>query len=343
MRVLHLLSRLDYGGVETYLMRTLPVVAKSAEVVVSTFGPDQPEMAQRLGQAGVGLRTIADGLRIRSVLDEVRRVRPDVLHLHWGFYSGVVAQAVRSANLAERIVVHAHNTQFSAFGAGPPNLRRRVYFTLARRAIQRSADVRLSCSSLAGKALFGPELPFDVVPYAIGARTRIERNRTLLHVGSFRPQKNHQMLISVVGALGELGAPLPVDLVGAGPLRREIEAHAAAEGVEMRFCGLLEDPYSSGAGGCLVMPSLHEGFGLVVAEAVAAGLPAVVADSFPAEATRVGGGAVDVVSLAAPPSEWAKAVLRALDREVSEDARQEVLREMSPDSAAREMLAAYLG
>lgn len=100
----------------------------------------------------------------------------------------------------------------------------------------------------------------------------------LLYVGRLSPEKRVDMLRDVLDAVP--GTRLA--LVGAGPQRAELEAHFV--GTPAHFVGRLDGDdllaaYASAD--VFVFPSVLETFGLVVLEAMAAGLPVV--------ASRVGG------------------------------------------------------
>ncbi len=104
-----------------------------------------------------------------------------------------------------------------------------------------------------------------------------------LYVGRLASEKNLPMLLRSFAAYRRSGGTWSLVLVGDGPDRAELEALAAREGIadEVRFEGQRATeailPYYAFAG-CFVLPSLREPWGLVVNEAMAAGLPAIVSD-----------------------------------------------------------------
>lgn len=71
-------------------------------------------------------------------------------------------------------------------------------------------------------------------------------------------------------------------MVGTGPLEEACRAHATRHRLPVSFAGFLnqsEMPSAYAAADCLVLPSDHgETWGLVVNEAMACGLPAIVSD-----------------------------------------------------------------
>jgi glycosyltransferase involved in cell wall biosynthesis len=133
----------------------------------------------------------------------------------------------------------------------------------------------------------------------------------LLAVGTFEPRKNLPLLLEVLRRLRREGRDLSLVVAG-----RQAWTHSLPVGdlvPHVRLVGTVPDEELAAlyAGAtCFVMPSLHEGFGLPVAEAMAAGVP-VVASDIPA--LRELGG--ETVRYADPhdAESFAEAVRRALD------------------------------
>lgn len=107
--------------------------------------------------------------------------------------------------------------------------------------------------------------------------------RFLLHVGTLQPRKNIPALISALTRLSERNIPL-VMVGGKGWLYDEIFAQVAALGLQerVRHLGYAPDdelPLWYNAASLLVFPSVHEGFGMPIVEAMACGTPVVVANA----------------------------------------------------------------
>jgi glycosyltransferase involved in cell wall biosynthesis len=102
-------------------------------------------------------------------------------------------------------------------------------------------------------------------------------------------RKGHKILLEAAALLKADGVNLSYQLAGAGPLRHQLEQQAAHLGLqeEVQFLGFVSDISKFLAAiDIFVMPSLHEGLGVAVLEAMAAGKPVV--------ASRVGGLAESV-------------------------------------------------
>lgn len=110
----------------------------------------------------------------------------------------------------------------------------------------------------------------------------------LIAVGRLVPRKGFDHLIH---ALADLSADVELSLVGDGPEEEGLRRIAAGLGVEDRvhFLGYQSRERIYGllrGSDCFVLSSLHEGLGIVVQEAMWAGLPIVATDN---------GGQVDLV------------------------------------------------
>lgn len=97
--------------------------------------------------------------------------------------------------------------------------------------------------------------------------------RDLIYVGRLAPHKHVEDFIEVCRRTRRSGA-----IVGHGPLKKEIQK-AAASCDQVEFIGALPDYgdvlIEMKRSGVLVLPSTREGFGIVLAEAGACGLPVV--------------------------------------------------------------------
>lgn len=112
------------------------------------------------------------------------------------------------------------------------------------------------------------------------ARLGLERGRYLIYPANFWKHKNHEMLLTAFGMAVRGGLPDDIRLVctGAPGARREflVQAAAAMElGTRIVFPGYVETEALGallGNSAGMVFPSLYEGFGMPVIEAMTAGV-----------------------------------------------------------------------
>lgn len=102
-----------------------------------------------------------------------------------------------------------------------------------------------------------------------------------LFVGRLMPVKRPQDLIAALERL-PASANVRAAYVGTGPLEQDITERARRAGLDVKMLGFRnqnELPTIYAAADFLVLPSEHETWGLVVNEAMACGIPAIVSDT----------------------------------------------------------------
>ena len=160
--------------------------------------------------------------------------------------------------------------------------------------------------------------------------------RESLVIGSvavLEARKGHEFLLEAAALLKADGAHLIYQIAGAGPLRQQLELQAAHLGLqeEVQFLGFVDNIARFLADiDIFVMPSLYEGLGVAVLEAMAAGKPVI--------ASRVGGltesVADGVTGILVPPANaiaLAQAIAklvhaRSLAREMGHQGRERIER-----------------
>jgi glycosyltransferase involved in cell wall biosynthesis len=284
------------AGIHHYiaqLLTYLPIVAGRRYVVHT----QQPAFLTRPDMHFASTRLPAARRSARIVWEQLvwpytaRRERHDLLH-SMAFVTPLLAPAPAVVTVYDLSFIH-YPQQF------PP--LQRLYLTTqtrrscrqARRVVAISASGREDIVRLFGVA---PER-IDVVPPAVGAEFRplppeevaqFRRQqrlpeRFILHVGTLQPRKN---LLVLLEAMAQLGRPqLRLYLAGGrGWYYDEIFARVEALGLQqqVRFVGYVEDnvlPLWYNAASLLVFPSLYEGFGMPVLEALACGTPVIAANT----------------------------------------------------------------
>jgi glycosyltransferase involved in cell wall biosynthesis len=131
-------------------------------------------------------------------------------------------------------------------------------------------------------------------------------------VGRFNTVKNHPFIVGVAGEFSSLRDNVRFVLVGDGVERANVEALVAETGLHERFIftGSRSDvPRLLSSMDLFMLPSHHEGLGLVLVEAQAAGLPCRVSDSAPRD-TDIVPGMCRWMPLSAGPRAWASALVQ---------------------------------
>jgi alpha-1,3-rhamnosyl/mannosyltransferase len=205
-----------------------------------------------------------------------------------------------------------------------------------------SAD-RVSAVPLGFSAIFRPRRALSLKP--VLERYGLVPGDYVCYVGGVEPRKNLQRLLEAYALLKSRSASMPPLVVAgfAGWHDRGLRERFAAAGVR-ELGPLTPDDVAALMAGCAAFayPSLYEGFGLPVLEAMASGVP-VVASTDPAISEVAGGAALLVDPLR--PEEIAGALDRILtDGELSSELRRAGVRraaEFSWDRTAALTLDVY--
>jgi len=137
---------------------------------------------------------------------------------------------------------------------------------------------------------------FDVANFshlrALPVKRRPQDRPVIGAMGRLHSIKGFDLLLEAVVELRAAGQPFELRIAGEGPERGALEALARQLRLEdhVRFCGWADDPLTFLNGVDLfVVPSRQESFGLVVIEALAAGVPVIAsATEGPEEVLRGG-------------------------------------------------------
>jgi glycosyltransferase involved in cell wall biosynthesis len=195
-------------------------------------------------------------------------------------------------------------------------------------------------------AMFQP-VTEDEVLTAVRHRYNLGKTPYVLCVGTIQPRKNYQMLIR---AFRPVAAALPHNLIfagGKGWLYKEMMAEVEKQELNGRvhFIGFVDDadlPALYSASELVAMPSLYEGFGLPLLEAMACGVP-VLSSNASSLPEVVGETAVTL----SPHNQqaWSQTLHDLLS---DPDARQQMVtagfqqvRQFTWQKSARQLLAVY--
>jgi len=292
LRVLHLLGELRPSGAETMLAAAGPAfAARGIRSDILGTGAVPGPFADRLADAGYGVRHLAFARSPEFFLRLARSLRGyDVLHLHTERASFWIALTAWLAGI--RLTVRTIHSAF-AFEGG---LRRRrllqrrllahlgVHFVAVSRSVQ-EVERRHFGLRVGLIPNWFDEARFQ--PAGEGARSEARRAlgipdaaTVVVSVGNCSQVKNHGELLRALAILPAASRPLYLH-VGAeepGAPERRLAAELGVAG-QVRFLGTLPNvDLALRAADGFVMPSLVEGLGISALEALACGLPSILAD-----------------------------------------------------------------
>jgi glycosyltransferase involved in cell wall biosynthesis len=143
----------------------------------------------------------------------------------------------------------------------------------------------------------------------------------ILGVGRLVPQKNFALLIDAFACLRRR-RPARLAILGDGALRGELTARIEALGLGDAAALLPGDPnpwrYMKRAA-VVALTSHYEGFGNVLVEAMATGVPVVSADCPHGPAEILGHGDWGLLVRSPTPENFAQAMMQTLDRPIGAD------------------------
>ena len=231
-----------------------------------------------------------------ALVREMRRHRPDVLHLNeeLSIYlcQRLSVPKVLTVHSPAEFLLHLAEREVPSHGRGRTDgavnsLLRRLDWSVVRDALS-SYDGVIVLTSFAQEMLrrLGTEstlipLPVDTDRFSPRTDGSAGSARTVLFVGRLERRKNPTILVP---ALARLPEDVRLVLIGRGPEEPAIRAMARRLGVQRRVsivpeCSPSELAQWYQTSRVLALPSYLEAYGKVVSEALASGLPVVVARS----------------------------------------------------------------
>jgi glycosyltransferase involved in cell wall biosynthesis len=289
----------ESGGRETYARELVPAMierAPSLELVAFVNRDAGPELARELGP---GVRAVVLPVSARSraqwAIGELgllscaaRRARVELLHSLANF---------APASGRFRRVVTIHDLQYRALPellSGPARAATGALVSLAARRAERIIAVSVAGAEEIVAGLGVPREQIDVIPNGVRppqppgdlADTRerhlLAGRDLVLAIATNLPHKNLGLLIDALALLTPERRPL-LAIAGHGSddgsLARRARATSVSEDVRLLGrCSPHELDALYALADCLVLPTLHEGFGLPVLEAMARSLPVACSD-----------------------------------------------------------------
>lgn len=287
------------------------------------------------------------GSDLSKAISARRDQRPDIVHAHWWFPSGLIGQGVRMLK-GIPLVTTLHGTDVRMAKSIAPS---RPFF---RSVLKASSAVTTVSTWLASEVTsLAPGTSVEIAPMPVaterfqpgGSR---EANR-FLFAGRLNEQKG---LDHVLKALASMERLAMLDVVGEGSDAQKLRLHASQLGISDRVVwhgqvdqGRLLKFYQSAT--AVVVPSIDEGLGLVAAEALMCETPVIAFRS---------GGLTDVIQhgttgILVTPGDTA-GLAHALDMvvaspdhaaELGRTGRKFATAAFSPQAAAARYAAIYRG
>jgi len=229
-------------------------------------------------------------------LKMLRKTQPRLLHVHFGPEAVAAAPLARALGLPMLVTLHGYDINIRAdwWEKGGGGARMRGYPKALLKLAQRR-DVHFIAVSDAVRACalaygIAPEkvttchIGVDTARFAPGPMPIAARAPRILFVGRLVEKKGCEVLLRAMAIVRRHHPAAEVVLIGDGPLRPGLEQLSRSLGIEAHFYGARTPKQVKAAldeARVFCLPSIQaangdaEGFGLVLLEAQAAGLPVV--------------------------------------------------------------------
>ena len=246
-----------------------------------------------------------------------------IIHSNINTLSVFPLYAAKKAGIPIRIS-HSHST------SNPKEWKRNLIKNILRPFSKRYATDYFACSEVAGRYLFGNKafdrgevkiihnaIDIDKFKFDEVARKKLRKefgikDSTVVigHVGRFVQTKNHAFLVDIFKKYHERNPDSKLLLVGVGPLEDQIKNKIKKLNLEefVIFLGQRDDIGKlCSAIDIFCLPSLYEGFGVVLLEAQVSNLLCVASTEIPKEAKLIDN--LQCISLKLSSETWAEKIL----------------------------------
>ena len=332
-RILCIVSSMNAGGAETYLMKLYRTLNKNLyqmdfciNVKEKGFYDDEirnlggkiyfiPCKSERLRDFKHNLGRIVSENNYQYVL----RITSNA----FGFWDLKIAKK----NGAKICIARSSNS------SDGNSIKSKISHILGKVLYSRYVDIKISPSDLAAKYTFGKAayemgdvkilhnaLDLNVYSYsdmgrnAIRSEFGINSNTVVVgHIGRFSVQKNHEYILEIFKQINMIVPNSIFMLVGKGEMQINVENRVKQLGISNNviFSGIRNDiPNVLSAMDVFVFPSFYEGMPNTIIEAQATGLPCVISDRITQEADIT--GLVHYMDINDDPKKWASVALNCI-------------------------------
>ena len=268
------------------------------------------------------------------------------IHCHNNTDEGFCLLAAKHAGVPVRIA-HSHNT---------PSPKKKSFIVkiseyFNRKLIAYAATDRIGCSEAACLSFFGKVKSkviynaVDLNKYKISDCINHDK-LTFIHVGRYTYQKNQEMVIRVFQRINQSIPRSQLLLVGFGENKEKLEkliCELHLESTIQMIPGNQVDVSKMYAiSDYMIFPSNYEGFGIVLIEAQAMGIPCFVSEAIQKEADV---GLLTYIRLDAGVEVWADTILKYIkeERKIDKENLEKQLYQYSNEAIGRQYASIYEG
>lgn len=329
-RIIHVIGGMDRAGAETMVMNWYRHIDRTAFQFDFVYFIDKKcdfddeiiEMGGKIYRVYNSKNIFLRTLRLTKLLKKLDNVH--ALHCHTLLSNGFHVLAGKLAGVKIRIS-HSHNT----CDTHKNNIVRKIYEYVCIFLINVFSNRFIACGVAAGDYLFTNKNKKNItlinnsvdVDYFAIMRSNIKyqhnKNKlplqklNIIQIGRLLPVKNHKFTLALAKRMKERNINFSLSLVGKGDLFQEISQQIEKEELHNHvfLLGIRSDISELLAhSDVLILPSIHEGFPVVLVEAQAAGIVSIISSSV-SEEVDLGVGLVHFMSLSVELDGWINKII----------------------------------
>lgn len=307
--VLHAIPGLDprSGGTSRAVVDATDELAQQPGLAISLMyqapvGQDTLPSSSRVNRIGVPVVSrwaVASGLAFRREMKrQIVRLQPSIVHVHglWHAVDHWSAAIARRHRVPLVIQPHGMLEAWALQHRGP---RKQLAMALYQRRDLEAANLLIASSPREAQSFrrLGLRGPIAVIPHGIrwpqdadgqagGRRDDVPRTRTVLFLSRLHPVKGLPTLLDAWARLRPVGWRLVIAGPDEGGHLQQVQAHIRRLGIGdwVEYVGEVRDEVKSRlyrTADLFVLPTHTENFGLVIAEALAHGVPVITTKGAP--------------------------------------------------------------
>lgn len=335
-RVLHIIGKMDRAGAETMLMNLYRQIDRDSiqfDFVTLTYNKGDYD-DEIISMGGKIIPIVAKDPISRMVkLTKFLRSNPgyQIVHAHMLLSNAFHLLAAKTAGVKYRIS-HSHTTT-----NGKAGLINQAYEKWALLVNRTLSTQKIACGEQASQYLFRSTKDVLILPNAVDVNKMIsvadnsrnyiddkfsQRKKDLgikiIQVGRLSEVKNHEFSLRIAKELKNRKINFTLFIVGQGPLEEQLKSKVIKENLQdnVQFLGVRSDITALMASAdYMIMPSLHEGFPVVLVEAQTVGLNSIISNHISPE-VDLGLGLVEFLPITSEKL-WVEKLISTKEKEAS--------------------------
>lgn len=291
LRILHIITTIENGGAEKQLLNLATLQKHDGHNVTILYLKGVPELNEAFLSAGIQV--------IHEVAGRIFFIQPLLIRKFINGHFDVVHTHLPRAELCHSLSFSSIPWITSRHNCEPfiPRWAQWISSYLSRLVLSKCSIVIAISSAVVAFLRNNNEIPhhvnirlvhygftpqIEVTNRAISRKISFHNPLRLITISRLVPQKDLETLLRACAQLQIINIPISLFIIGDGYMKSELKALATKLRISksVNFAGRTSDISNSlSKADIFVLTSLYEGFGLVLLEAIQAGLPVVATKS----------------------------------------------------------------